>query len=310
MVVKRRFSKTRSGLCLTGLLWLAFGLCMVAAGAAHAGTEYAIGQIPDQTAYQGYTRSFGLFVTGTPAGVAFSMVATPQPAGPLTLDASTGAFTYKPAAQDRTPFTIAFTAQYPGGNAAQSIVMTPETSALPEADAFDHVESEPDATGYTSWQEESILGDVELNDQTWSGAHPARKVSISGVTIVFDRSLASSPAKVYGDPGAVGANLNIRELVITGDTVIIRDPLRFPQTTVTINARELRFEDKADADAGEPGEDQHPSRGPGGQGDRPGGGCGIPIIRRRARNPRISTLRPISRRPGTARRGIRAGTLR
>lgn len=225
--------------------WLLLGLCLLSAGPGLALTQYPIGEIPDQTAYHGYTRSFEVLVSGSPDGVVFSMTAAPEPAGEILLDAVTGAFSYTPAPEDRAPFEITFTAEYTGGSAEESVVMTPEISLMPEADVFENTQSEPDAAGYTTWQEETVQADVELNDQLFTPAtQPARKVRITGVQLVFDRGVSTSPAAVYGDPDNVAVNSNIQELVITGDTVVIRDPLRFPQTNVVINARELRFEDK------------------------------------------------------------------
>ena len=233
-------STTRNSCCP-----LLLGLCLLIAGSGRALTQYPLGEMPDQTAHHGYTRSFEIFVADAPGEVVFSMTSEPQPVGEMVLDPATGAFSYTPAPVDRTPFTITFTATYTGGSAVQSVVMMPEISPMPEADVFENTQSEPDATGYTTWQEETVQADVEMNDQLFTPAtQPARKVRITGVQVVFDREVSTSPATVYGDPNNVAGNSNIQELVITGDTVIVRDPLRFPQTNVVINARELRFEDK------------------------------------------------------------------
>lgn len=221
-------------------------LTVIASGlAAQTQTQYEIGEVPDQTAYEGAPREFQLLANELGGAAVFSMEVDPAPTGPISLDADTGEFSYTPSEADRRPFSITFTATSGDSILSQIILMTPCPTLMPEADVFDKVQSEPDASGYTSWQEETVQEDVEMNDQTFTAAtQPARKVHITGVEVVFDRSVSSGPASVYGNPDEVTGNSNIVELEITGDTVVIRDVLRFPQTNVTINARELRFEDK------------------------------------------------------------------
>jgi hypothetical protein len=227
------------------LLLVLFGLSLLAQHQVAAElTEYEIGTIPEQSAYPGHTRAFEVHSAETGEQTVYSIEATPWPVGPIHIDEASGLFEYAPDAQDRRPFEIRFKAEGLGGHIAQTVIMSPQCTPVPEASILERVMSEPDPSEYTTWLEEPVLGDaVEMNDCVWESGD-TRNVTISGVTVILDRSMEESPARVYGDPSTLAANANIRELVVSADTVVIRDRLHFPQTNVTINARELRFEDK------------------------------------------------------------------
>ena len=62
MLTTHGMGKTRVSYYAVQASWLLLGLCLISAGPGVALTQYAIGQIPDQTAYHGYTRSFEVFV--------------------------------------------------------------------------------------------------------------------------------------------------------------------------------------------------------------------------------------------------------
>ena len=67
-----------------------------------------------------------------------------------------------------------------------------------------------------------------------------RNVSIAGKTVLFDnRNRKNQLFPTYS------AQYNIKEMKIYAETLIIRSPVLFPQTAVTIFAREVRFEDIA-----------------------------------------------------------------
>jgi hypothetical protein len=63
-----------------------------------------------------------------------------------------------------------------------------------------------------------------------------RTISISGKTLVFEEKHGNGLYSSYN------GNDDIKEMNIYAETVIIRSPLRLPQTDVTIYARELAFE--------------------------------------------------------------------
>ncbi|MBI5091880.1 MAG: hypothetical protein HZB26_05470 [Candidatus Hydrogenedentes bacterium] len=223
--------------------WMTLSLLSLAAVVAGAEvTRYDIGEIGEQAAYYGHTRTFQVYSTALGAGAAYSMNVSPMPVGPITLDGLTGLFEYTPDSQDRKPFTIAFTAQAAGTTASETITMEPVADFPPEADIITYVRPIPDPTAYTTVVEENIYENVELNYLSFprtvgSEQRFAKRLQISGKTVVFDKDSGNLYA-VHND------RTDIAELTISAETLIIRDPLHFPQTNVTIRARELRFEDK------------------------------------------------------------------
>jgi|GEM_PF-5473307 len=64
-----------------------------------------------------------------------------------------------------------------------------------------------------------------------------RIINISGYRVIFEKN---HPNQLYDFSGKT----DILEMNIQADTLVIRDPLWFPQTKVTIHSRELKFEDK------------------------------------------------------------------
>jgi len=65
-----------------------------------------------------------------------------------------------------------------------------------------------------------------------------KRVRISGVTLIWDRGADKYGLMAYEGPGV----LNLKALELYADRVVIRSPLRFPRTDITIYARELVFE--------------------------------------------------------------------
>lgn len=239
-LVRKTVSIHRLKLVLTVLLaiWLPLH------GVALDLSRYRIGAIPEQAAYAGYLRTFEVYSEDAGPEPVYSVEASPAPSGAFRIDPATGLFEYMPGQDDRKPFELTFSADGAGQHAEQTVLMMPVQTAIPEADVFTYTGPEPDVSDYTEWLEEPVFGEpIEFNDAVRASGE-TRKVTITGIAVVFDREITSSPAKIYGDPANLAANADIRELEIFADTVIVRDKLHFPQTKITINARELRFEDK------------------------------------------------------------------
>lgn len=65
-----------------------------------------------------------------------------------------------------------------------------------------------------------------------------RKVTITGKTVVFDGGTRSNDLFT-----TFSGKLDIKEMNIFAETLLIRSPLRLPQTKLTIRAKRLQFED-------------------------------------------------------------------
>ena len=192
--------------------------------------------VPEQRARIGTTLEF-LVHTDDPfdpqnpgPGTALQMTATPPPSGALTFDAGSGRITYTPSVADRLPFTVRLaTAQALVG----SFEVTPLNALALEEAVIEYDRPLPDAESRDYIQISEIKNPPELfNDATAE----TFTVSISGHTLVFANEHRAHLLRQYG------GRLNIRELRLYADKVVVRNPLLLPQTTVTIFARELRFE--------------------------------------------------------------------
>ena len=78
---------------------------------------------------------------------------------------------------------------------------------------------------------------------TIAGQTP-RRVEIAGVRLIWDRLDDSGGLMAYQGEGV----LDLEALTLYADQVVVRSPLRFPGTTVTIHARELVFEGNGSID--------------------------------------------------------------
>jgi len=209
-------------------------------------SSFDIGLIPDQSVRHGYTRSFEVYSSELGESATFSMVVEPEPVGAIALDPATGLFEYTPDSQARRPFDITFTAESDGSSVSQTVAMFPKHDLIPETDIIAYVRDIPDPTSNTTVIEEDITeGDaaypVALNHNSYpieieGTPHYAKRVRISGKTVLFDSTV--------GVPYTYHDRNDIAEMIVSAETVIVRNPVNLPQTNVTINARELRFEDR------------------------------------------------------------------
>ncbi|HEY0138890.1 MAG TPA: hypothetical protein VGB85_32615, partial [Nannocystis sp.] len=93
----------------------------------------------------------------------------------------------------------------------------------------------PDSRDYIHIAAHKALEAQTFNTIAWQ---EPRSVDISGVRLIWDRLDDNYGLMVYQGEGV----LDLGALTLYADQVIIRSPLRFPGTTVTIHARELIFE--------------------------------------------------------------------
>lgn len=170
-------------------------------------------------------------------GASLQLRATPPPVGALGFSASTGRFSYSPAQGDRLPFTVAFTtAQGVEGTFEISPVnpraLEDEVIELDPPKPLDPLVPDDETRNYIQITETRNPASL-FNDQT----NETVNVSISGKTLVFE---AGHPSHLYEEYNT--NRLNLREVRLYADKVIIRSPVIWRQSKVSIQARELRFE--------------------------------------------------------------------
>ncbi len=202
--------------------------------------DYDIGAIHTQTVWHGGTVAFLLHSSEQGPGATFSIVADPQPFGPISIDPMTGCFSYTPAAEDKRAFTVTFTATWGGAFVSQDVQFEPMPRLPDEADVLGldpvHPVPDPESRDYIIV---NVVESDEPEDFNWE-SRSTRKVAISGKTVVFEQG---HPHGLYD----YHHNADIRELTVFAETVVVRSALHFPQTDVTIHAKTLRFEDDPDA---------------------------------------------------------------
>jgi hypothetical protein len=203
---------------------------------------YTVGAVPPQEVRQGKTLQFQLQATHVgSATFSYTLDQTGSvPQGALSLDSSSGLFTYTPASADKFEFSLKFVAQIPGAPLdSQNVLITPVSSLPPETDLVSSTQPMPDPSS-TDYQLVTLSQNSarELfngtQQSTWSA-------EISGKVVIFDSSTL--------DHGGLYTRFNnrpdLKYLSIYAETVIMRSPLKLPGTNVTVYARHLRFEDAA-----------------------------------------------------------------
>ena len=199
--------------------------------------------VPDQRVRAGATLEF-LVHTEDPGdpqspgpGARLEFSATPQPAGVLVFEGVSGLFSYTPAVSDRLPFIVSFaTAQ----GLSSKVEITPLNARLLEDEVIELDPPEPldpqvpddETRNYIQITETKNTPEL-FNSQT----NETINVSISGKTLVFE---AGHPSHLYEEYHA--NRLDLREVRLYADKIIIRSPVIWRQTHVSIQARELRFE--------------------------------------------------------------------
>jgi len=194
--------------------------------------HYEIGHIFSQTVR--YTEDgMGFYVKADSLHsnqVFYSYEVDSPPMGAIEFNTETGRFKYYPAAEDYKPFTVTFYATSGGKSVFEEVKFSLMPQTVSEVYAFQTQGVMPSATDYTLVAETSDT--KHLNNE----ARTAYSFSISGKDIVFDDGLQN---KVLG----LNGRNDVYELNIFAERLTIRSALAFPQTNVTIYAKELVFED-------------------------------------------------------------------
>lgn len=194
--------------------------------------QYEIGHIFAQTVR--YTEEgHGFYVKADSLhslNVTYSYEVDDAPQGAIEFNETTGRFKYYPAAEDYKSFTVTFTATNGSESVTEDVRFNLMAQVVPEEFAFSTQGTMPDATDYTFVAETSKKMLLNNEERT------AYSISISGKDVVFDDDVKN---KVWGLSG----RKDIYELNVFAERLVIRSALLFPQTNITVYAKELVFED-------------------------------------------------------------------
>jgi len=181
-----------------------------------------IGEIASMTVWHGDSVKFLIYSQEPWTGQWFSFVADPEPSGSISLDPSTGLFTYAPGLEDKWAFDVTVTATAGAGPNTVSQVF--EITPMPHLPAEHRVIGlepfqpvpEPDSRDYI------LVNDISESVNT---------VTISGKKIVIETGNWLHVA--------LDGNTSIKELNIYAETLVVRGVLHLPQATVNIYARSM-----------------------------------------------------------------------
>lgn len=162
--------------------------------------------------------------------ILYSYELNEPPKGTIEFNETTGRFKYYPAAEDYKSFVVTFTATNGVETVSENVEFNLMPQTAPEVYSFRTQGVMPDDGDYTLVAETSKS--LFLNNEQ----RTAYSVSISGKNVVFDDKIVN---KVSG----LNKREDIYELNIFAERLTIRSALSFPQTNITIYARELVFED-------------------------------------------------------------------
>lgn len=214
-------------------VWVS-GDTQAAASAEYKSTHFSIGEIPALEVRQGSDLEFQVRAGGLTGTVTYGCrLNHVVPAGTMTIDPATGRFTYTPAAGDREPIAVTFTATGGGQSVSQTVEITPVGNLPAEYAMFDAPTQplpDPEADEY-------VLKEVLTNPAGPfnNTTRPTRTINILGKEVVFE-------AGHENDLYVLDNNDDIKEMNIFAEKLIVRSPLRLPQTCLTIYARHIRFE--------------------------------------------------------------------
>ena len=202
--------------------------------------SFLLGEVPSKTVWHGMPYSFLVQWEGHPA-CEMTVVTNPVPAGAITLQVvSEGEpgwwkLTYNADSMDKFPFTVILTGIDGAESLSQAFDLEPMASLPPEQVVFDptkHTQSGLIEFNDPAPQITTAGNTISMNYQT---VHP-KTVLIRRQTIEIQQGHANGYYEMFN------GQRDIQTMEMIGETVIIRSPLRLPQTNVIIRARELRME--------------------------------------------------------------------
>ncbi|MBP5583643.1 MAG: hypothetical protein J6X43_06790, partial [Bacteroidales bacterium] len=194
--------------------------------------HYEIEHIPNQTV-RFLEDGIGFYVTADSLhsnNVVYSYEVDVPPIGTFEFNETTGRFKFYPDAGDYWTFNVTFTATSGLNSLSQIVEFDIMPEVVPENLAIQSLGEMPSAQDYVILAESHTQ--MLLNNEN----RVAYSYSISGKDIVFDNNVQN---KVWGLSGRE----DLYELNLFAERLYIRSALEFPQTNVTIYAREIIFED-------------------------------------------------------------------
>lgn len=216
-------------------LWVS-GDVLTTASAEYKSTHFTLGQIPAMEIRQGKELDFQVRAEGMSGPVTYSYQIQNQPDGALSLDPATGRFVYTPSAQDTETISITLIASNGQQTVFQTMEITPIVDLPEEYDLFD----EPTQPLPDPQSDDYIIKEVFNN-----AAEPfnnvnrtTRTINVLGKEIVIQ---SGNPNNLF----LYDNNEDIKSITFYAEKLIVRAPFRLPQTSVTIYAREVRFEGTA-----------------------------------------------------------------
>jgi hypothetical protein len=163
--------------------------------------------------------------------VTYSYQTDTLPRGPIEFNSTTGRFIFYPLASDYKTFVVRFMAVSGNDTVWEDVEFNLRPIVVPESFAFQSQGTMPDGMDYITIAETSTF--MFLNNEN----RTAYSYSISGKDIVFDNAIHN---KVWGLSGRE----DIYEMNLYAERLIIRSEIVFPQTNLTIYAKEIIFEDQ------------------------------------------------------------------
>jgi len=198
--------------------------------------SYKIGDIPDQSVWHGGDGFVGFIVYTDKVADKITLSCTKPdfPVGIIEFNKTTGVFLYYPDMSAGRDFTVTFTAESAGKVIDDQMVrFTMMAATLPDFAAFGiNSGKEFKSDDNYTVEVENPLGTKPFNTVA---NKPVSSVSISGKELVFDKNAPNSFHNWSNQD-------YIYDLNLYAEKVIIREPLFFRQTNVTIYAKELVFE--------------------------------------------------------------------
>jgi hypothetical protein len=198
---------------------------------------YTIGQIPDLTVWVGQTLEFSVYSEDLENPSTFFASSLTAIQGALSIDATTGRFSYAPSPDDKRTFTVRFVVRVGTQTKTQDVKITPQQHLPAEQASFGLVTLNPlpdaESDDYIIRYETTNDTEVLFNTQP---RHPRSAVLI-GKDLVFQYGHPNHLLDSYNDTA------DIKSFVIYAERIFIRNELRLPQTEVIIHAREIILED-------------------------------------------------------------------
>lgn len=201
--------------------------------------KYQIGAIPTQTLWfdeSGTNPTVSFYILTDTLGNETARLdyIDRSTSGISQLERGTHLFHHELTSKQSGKYSITFMATTPHGSISQDVDFLVERSLIPE---FTTSGLEPTAPPADEGDEYTIISQTSKESYRINNLdRKAYSISISGKSLIFDDQQQNRLSGLSG-------RADIYELNLYAEKVIIRTPLHFPQTNVTIYTREIIFDD-------------------------------------------------------------------